>query len=57
MKYTLEFKLECVERYKQTRMRLSTGRQEQEFLQSLHPALGKAGKTGRGRNFNRHRNY
>ena len=32
MKYTLEFKLGCVERYKQARMRLSAGRQEQELL-------------------------
>ena len=49
MKYTFEFKLGCVERYKQTRMRLSAREQKQKFLQIPRPALGEAGKIGRGR--------
>ena len=49
MKYTFEFKLGCVERYKQARMRPSARKQKQKFLQIPRPALGEAGKIGRGR--------
>ena len=49
MKYTFEFKLGCVERYKQTRMCPSAREQKQKFLQVPRPALGEAGKIGRGR--------
>ena len=44
MKYTLEFKLGCVEKYKQTRMRPSARKQKQKFLQIPRPELGEAGR-------------
>ena len=44
MKYTFEFKLGCVERYKQARMRPSARKQKQKFLQIPRPALGEPGR-------------
>ena len=44
MKYTFEFKLGCVERYKQARMRPSARQQKQKFLQIPRPALGEPGR-------------
>ena len=49
MKYTLEFKLGCVERYKQTRMRPSARKQKAKVPSDPTSGIGRARKIGRGR--------
>ena len=49
MKYTFEFKLGCVERYKQARMRLSARKQKAKVPSDPTSGIGRARKIGRGR--------